>query len=331
MRGRGGAETRANVPDKPKLAIYWGSSCGGCEVAVANLHERILAVEQNFDLIFCPCLVDTKEHEIEALPDGSIAVTFFNGAIRTGENEHMAGLLRRKTRTLMAFGACAGGGCIPALSNLHTKEEHFRTVYHENPSVDNPNDLEPQPVTRVREGELRLPVFYDRVRTLAQITEVDYFLPGCPPESHQIWAVLETLIDGRPLPPKGSVIGAGLSTVCGECGRRKEDKRVSRFYRTWEIETDPERCLLEQGILCMGVATRDGCGALCPKVNMPCAGCYGPPDGALDQGAKMVAALGSTLELESDQVARSLTEAAPDMAGAFYKFSLAKSILGGRR
>ena len=48
----------------------------------------------------------------------------------------------------------------------------------------------------------------------------------------------------------------------------------------------------------MGIATRDGCGALCPKVNMPCTGCYGPPEGVLDQGAKMVSALGSIIDIE---------------------------------
>jgi len=311
--------------------MYWASSCGGCEVAVANLHEKILEIDRHFDFMFCPCLMDTKEREIDALPDGGIAVTFFNGAIRTAENERMAGLLRRKTQALIAFGSCAGEGCIPALSNLSTREEHFRAIYHEGPSLDNPEGVEPQPVTHVPEGELQLPVFYDRVRTLAQVVDVDYFLPGCPPEPHQIWTVVQAVIEGKPLPPKGSVVGAGVSTVCVECRRRKEDKRISRFYRTWEIATDPERCLLEQGILCMGVATRDGCGALCPQVNMPCIGCYGPPEGARDQGAKMLAALGAVLDLENGDAARSLEEAVPDMAGAFYKFSLANSILGGRR
>jgi len=114
---------------------------------------------------------------------------------------------------------------------------------------------------------------------------------------------------------------------------------VARFYRTYEIVPDPQKCLLEQGILCMGVATRDGCGGLCPEVNMPCTGCYGPPEGILDQGAKMMAALGSVLELGSykglseQQIADRadvILDSIPDQAGIFYKFSLAGSILGGR-
>ena len=103
----------------------------------------------------------------------------------------------------------------------------------------------------------------------------------------------------------------------------------------------PEKsvCLLEQGIICMGIATRSGCGGLCPQVRMPCIGCYGPPEGVLDQGAKMVSALGSMLDigdtkgLSEDEIIRRVDEiiaAIPDLAGTFYKFSLPDSILRGR-
>jgi F420-non-reducing hydrogenase small subunit len=191
----------------------------------------------------------------------------------------------------------------------------------------------------VPEGELELPEFYERVKHLAQIVDVDYYIPGCPPEPHQIWNVVEALVQGAQLPPKGSTLGAGRSTVCDECAHRKENKTIKKFYRTYEIVPERERCLLEQGIVCMGIATRDGCGALCPQVNMPCTGCYGPPEGVLDQGAKMVSALGSVLdigeikELSDDAIAAKIDEAIeglPDFAGTCYKYSLAGSLLGGR-
>ena len=336
----GRPERHDRMPEKPRLSMYWASSCGGCEIAVVNLHEKILAVDQNFDFMFCPCLMDTKKQDIEAMPDGSIAITFFNGAIRTTENEEMARILRKKSQVLVAFGSCAMEGCIPALSNLHSRADHLQTIYLDNPSLDNPGRITPQINVAVPEGELELPGFFDRVWTLAQTVEVDYYLPGCPPESHRIWEVIEGVIAGRPLPPKGSVLGSGKSTVCEECTRQKENKTVARFYRTYEIVPDPQRCLLEQGIVCMGIATREGCGALCPQVNMPCTGCYGPPEGVLDQGAKMIAALGSVLDvgnykgLSEEEIAKrsdAILDSIPDQAGAFYKYSLAGSILGGRR
>ncbi len=321
---------------KPKLSVFWAASCGGCEIAVTNLHERILDVDANFDLVFCPCLLDTKKKDVEALKDGSIAVTLFNGAIRNEENEEMAHLLRRKSAVLVAFGSCAVNGSIPALSNLHSREDHLRAIYGDNPTIDNPDSIVPREEVRVREGTLRLPRFDGRVRTLAQVVDVDYSFPGCPPESHQIWGVIDLLIKNGPLPPKGSVIGAGRKTVCDECSKKRSDKRIKRLYRTWEIIPDKETCLLEQGLLCMGVATRDGCGAVCPQVQMPCAGCYGPPEGVRDQGAKMASALGSMLDIEplkklpeSDIDARvdAVLDAIPDYAGTFYKFSLAGSML----
>jgi len=320
--------------------MYWTASCGGCEIALVNLHEKILDVAANFDLVFCPCLLDTKKKDVEAMPDKSLLIAFINGAIRNSENEEMAHLLRKKAKILIAFGSCAYEGCIPGLSNLYDKQAHFKSSYLENPTTVNPSKTVPMPETKVPEGTLTLPSFYERVKTLAQVTDVDFFLPGCPPESRQIWNVIELVISGKPLPPKGSVVGAGQSAACDECKRKKSDKKIKRFYRTYEIIPDREQCLLEQGIICMGPATRDGCGALCPQVNMPCIGCYGPVEGTDDQGAKMTAALGSVLDIgetkgvSEEELSRRVDaafDAIPDYAGTFYKFSLPGSILGGKK
>lgn len=324
---------------KPKISMYWASSCGGCEIALVNLNEKIIDVDANFDFMFCPCLLDTKKSDVKALPDEDIFITFFNGGIRTEENEEMAHLLRKKSKVLIAFGSCAYEGCIPALANLSSKNELFNTVYIDNFTIDNPSNVLPVPKSAVPEGDIELPRFCDTLKTLAQVTDVDYFIPGCPPEPKQIWNVMELVLSGAPLPPKGSVIGAGISSVCAECDRKKEEKKIERFYRNYEIIPEKEKCLLEQGLICLGIATRDGCGALCPKVNMPCTGCYGPPEGVLDQGAKMVSALGSIIDVDrikglddakiTDKINEAI-ESIPDPAGLFYKYSLADSILKRR-
>jgi F420-non-reducing hydrogenase small subunit len=319
--------------------MYWAASCGGCEIALVNINEKILDVAAALDFVFCPCLLDTKKKDVEAFSDGEILVTFFNGALRTEENREMAHLLRRKSKVLIAFGSCAYEGCIPALGNLSTNAQIFQTVYSETVSTANSNGVFPVAETCVPEGKLFLPVLLERVKTLGQEVAVDYSIPGCPPEPHQIWAVIETLLSGKPLPAQGSVLGAGRSTVCEECTRVRGDKKVKAFRRTHELIPDRQQCLLEQGLVCMGIATRDGCGGLCPKVNMPCTGCYGPPEGVLDQGAKMTAALGSIIDIEEwkhlpeEQIGKEIdnvVKGIPDLAGTLYRYSLAGSLLRGR-
>ena len=181
------------------------------------------------------------------------------------------------------------------------------------------------------EGELEIPEFYEEVRTLAQVVPVDYFIPGCPPQAPQIVNVLSAIMSGAPLPPPGSVIGAGEKTCCDECGRKREEKRVKRFYRPWEIVPDPNQCLLDQGIICLGPATRSGCGALCVKANMPCRGCYGPPPNVMDQGAKMISALASVIDSQDPEEVQRILDQILDPAGTFYRFSVPASLLHRKR
>ncbi|MCP4255920.1 MAG: oxidoreductase, partial [Planctomycetes bacterium] len=101
---------------KPKLAINWAASCGGCDMAILELQEKILNVTEAFDIVFWPAAMDIKHKDVEAMEDKSIDVCLFNGSIRSSENEHMAKLLRRKSKVLVAFGSCAHEGCIPGLA-----------------------------------------------------------------------------------------------------------------------------------------------------------------------------------------------------------------------
>jgi F420-non-reducing hydrogenase small subunit len=317
------------MSNKPKLAIYWAASCGGCEISILAIDEKILDVGAAFDLVFCPCIADGKVHDIEKMADGEITVTLFNGGIRTSENEYMAQLLRRKSQVLVAFGSCATEGCVPGLGNMNTKQEIFQTNYHDNgtlTSTENPNRVEPQTETKVPEGTLYLPMLYDTLKTLDQTVEVDYYLPGCPPEADRIWAAIEAIVAGK-LPAKGSVLGPH-TTVCDECKRTKTEKKIKAFKRVWEIIPDEETCLLEQGLLCCGVATRAGCGALCPKVNSPCIGCHGPNEGAADYGSRLIAALGSVIDSEDPaEIDAIIEKGIPDPVGQLYRFCLAGSLL----
>jgi F420-non-reducing hydrogenase small subunit len=314
------------MADKPKVAFYWAASCGGCEIAVLEIREKILDLAQAVDIVFWPVAMDFKYQDVEAMEDGSIDACFFNGAIRNAENERLARLLRAKSKILVAYGSCACEGGIPSLGNLSDREGIFETVYNGSPSTANPDRSRPRTSHELAEGETELPVFYDTVNSLGQTVEVDYFVPGCPPQAHQTWAVFEAFLKGE-LPPPGSVVGAGVKTVCDECERIKEEKRVKQFFRIHEIIPDAEKCLLEQGIVCCGPATRSGCGALCPIANLPCRGCYGPPPGVVDQGAKLLSAVASVVDADTEEEAERIVSQIADPIGTFYRFGLAGSLL----
>jgi len=311
---------------KLKIALYWAASCGGCEIAQLQIGDKILKLAEVADIVFWPVAIDVKYKDVEAMPAKNIDVCLFNGAVRTSEQEHMAKMLREKSKVMIAYGACAYGGGIPGLGNMFNRELIFERAYLETPSTDNKDKILPQTKYKVPEGELALPEFYDTVKTLSQTVEVDYTIPGCPPEERTTWLALEALIEGK-LPPKGTVITHNAKAVCDDCPRKRDVKKVKKFYRTFEKVPEPEICLLEQGFLCAGIATRGGCEAPCPQANMPCTGCYGPVDGVIDQGAHFLSAVASVIDSNDPDEIQRIIDGIRDPVGTFYRYSLPDSLL----
>ena len=320
---------------KPKFAMYWAASCGGCEIAVLNTHEKILDVDANFEVVFWPVAMDAKYKDVEAMEDGSILLTLFNGGIRNDENEHIGRLLRQKSKLLVSFASCACEGCIPGLANLSPVGEIVHTAFN-TITTDNPHQIYPRTTYDVPEGELYIPTLSPMLRPLDQVVEVDYYMPGCPPESHQIAAVIDLVIDalhGRvELPPKGSMIGAGKSTVCDECPRARNVKFIKRFTRIQDVApVDPVLCILEQGVPCNGPATRSGCNARCPEAGAQCIGCYGPVEGVMDYGARLITAFASVIDANTPEEIDRILDGIPDPTGQVYRFNLPGSLLKAAR
>lgn len=107
---------------KIKLALYWASSCGGCEIAQLEIGTKLLKLIEVADIVFWPVAIDVKYKDVEAMPEGSIDVCLFNGGIRTSEQEHMAKMLRGKSKILISYGACANYGGIPGMANLFNRD-----------------------------------------------------------------------------------------------------------------------------------------------------------------------------------------------------------------
>ena len=148
---------------KLKLASYWAAACGGCDVAILDVHEKILDIAAAADIVFWPIATDFKYSDVEAMPDADIDVTLFHGAIRNSENEHLARLLRAKSKILVAFGSCAHivefQAGKPLLARRHPEARLSRNAIH-----SEPGKITPDPRTAVPEGEITIPVFHDAVR-----------------------------------------------------------------------------------------------------------------------------------------------------------------------
>ncbi len=317
-----------NAISKPKAAFYWCASCGGCEEAVLDLAEDFLALAEAFDIVFWPAAMDFKMKDVEKLGDGEISVCFINGGIRTSYQEQAAKLLRRKSSLVIAFGACAHLGGVPGLANFIRRADIFKYVYRSSPSVVNPDNKEPREQTDIDAGILSLPSFFDTLRTLDQVIDVDCYLPGCAPPPDLIIKAVKDILS-ETLPDRGAVL-APDKALCDSCGRKATmpvKSVIRKISRVHEALIDADRCFLDQGIICLGPATRDGCGKRCINANMPCRGCFGPTSRVQDQGAKFMSALASVIDAKDEPEILRITGSIADPAGLFYFYSLPSSML----
>ncbi len=302
---------------KPKLALYWTGGCGGCDVSPLEVGEAIVDVLSSVELVFWPALMDAKRADVEALPTGGIDAVLINGALRTEENLEMVRLLRKKAKLLVAYGACAHLGGVIGLGNLHAPEALVATALS--------GDWRPGAPLSSQNGDAP-PALTPGVVPLSDVVHVDYTVPGCPPPGQLIGAFFEALLHDD-LPEPGHVF-AQDKALCEECPREKEDRRIERFVRPHEVTPDPELCLLDQGMVCLGPVTRGGCEAACPTAGMPCTGCVGPTAKAGDTGAAMIAALASLVRAgdeSEDAFAREdeILAGLVDPVGTLYKYGLA--------
>jgi F420-non-reducing hydrogenase small subunit len=276
-----------------RVAEEWLNACSGCEISIVDLGERLLDVLNLVEFVHIPVLLDNKyygqlgdKHHLE-LPEADVGI--ITGSLRNEEHLELAEEMRRKCGIIIALGTCATHGGIPALANSYENSAIFDRYY----STETTDKGEPVPVDGI-------PPLLDRVYALDEKIKVDVFLPGCAPHPDQIFNALTALLTGQPLalPDK---------SVCDQCPTKREGKgqvkEIRRFLKAPEYKSPDEpldqmRCLLEQGLLCMGSVTKAGCGGdkiipRCIGARVPCRGCYGPVGHNDNQLLQMLNALAS--------------------------------------
>jgi F420-non-reducing hydrogenase small subunit len=317
------------MENKPKIALYWCAGCGGCEESVIDMAEGLLAVAEKAEIVFWPIALDARYQDLEALDDGSIEATLINGAIRLDEHIHRVRLLRKKSKAIIAHGACAHMGGVIGLANLFDSLQLLDRAYRQVPSMANPTG---SLSTYEADGEAddpSLPGLLPAVKPIDAIITVDAIIPGCPPPPKTMARVITDVIHGR-LPASGTVF-AQRKALCGECPRlssKPDNIEITRFKRLYETQWDAATCFLPQGLICLGPVTRGGCDARCIKANMPCRGCFGPTERVADFGAGAMALIAAIMGGCEKADIEGAVSSIVDPTGLFYRYSLAASVLG---
>jgi len=319
------------MSEKIKIAVYWSASCGGCDISLLDIENALLELAGIADIVYWPVAMDFKKEELFSMPADSVDFGLFNGAVRTSEQAEDAKIFREKCKALVAYGSCACFGGIPGLANLSDREQIFDVAYGSTPSTVNPDSVRPQTEWSVDGHKLTLPAFFDTVRSLPQVVAVDARLPGCPPPTDRILDLVEIVSDYArtgEFPLSGTVLASDRA-LCDTCprGENRKGGRIKAIVRPHEIAADPSMCFIDQGVICMGIATRGGCGATCIEANMPCRGCFGPTPDMLDPGAEALSAIGSIAgEANENDVAEHVMKKAVrsirDPVGTFYRYTL---------
>lgn len=237
---------------KIRLNTEWLCDCGGCHVALVDLHEKILTVLDSVQILKCPVLTDEKDY-----PDAEVGI--LTGSIRTEHDRHAALKMREKCKTIIAFGTCAVFGGLHGAGLAHSREEIMDQVYRKSPTTKT-DFLPDNSITGLE--KMVIPV--------DEVIDVDLYLPGCPPHAHFIFEALAAISRGeKPVKKKKS--------VCAGCKRAMKKSDVSQL-----LESNPgpdvkdDLCFLSQGYICQGSVTLDRCLAPCPNHGVPCSGCAGP-------------------------------------------------------
>jgi F420-non-reducing hydrogenase small subunit len=274
-----------------KVAEEWLATCGGCEVTILDLGEKLLDILPKLEFVHMPVLMDHKYYgqkgertELE-IPEADIGI--ISGGVRNEENKRIAEEMRRKCKTIIAIGSCANFGGLPALGNMYTVQQIFDKVYRETRSTD-----------KAENPSVDIPPLLDRVYAVSEVIKVDVGLPGCPTTPELVASALTALLEGKPFEiPERS--------VCDDCPVKREEKAVAKLKRPLEPVTftpgqkfEEIRCFMEQGYLCLGPVTRAGCGGdekipRCIKAYMTCRGCFGPIRKGANPMIDMMGALSS--------------------------------------
>ncbi len=166
---------------KPLVATGHFTGCFGCHMSLLDIDEKILDLVQLIEFDKSP-INDIKEFT------RPVDIGLIEGGVSNDENAAVLREFREHCKILIAVGACAVTGGVPAMRNTVTLKECLEEAYLKGPTIHGegciPNDPD-------------IPIMLDRVYPAHEVVKIDYFLPGCPPSADVLWAALTALLSGN--------------------------------------------------------------------------------------------------------------------------------------
>ncbi len=171
---------------KPRVGIFDFTGCEGCELNHLNFEEQLLDILEHVDIVEWREAMDERADELD--------IAFVEGSLSTPDCITRINAIRRKSKILVAVGACAVQGGVNAMKNLQPIEAVREEVYGED------KYLFPT-----------LPAL-----PLSAVVKVDHEIRGCPMTQIEFLKVFTALVMGkRPVETDHA--------VCVECKLRENE------------------------------------------------------------------------------------------------------------
>jgi [NiFe] hydrogenase diaphorase moiety small subunit len=172
-------------PEKKTIATISLAGCFGCHMSLLDIDLKLVDLVEVVELNKSP-LNDIKEFTKQC------DIGLIEGGCCNAENVEVLREFRRKCDVLVAFGECALWGGVPSMRNTIPLSECLEEAYL--------NCITSMPDECVVPYHEDLPKILDKVYACNEIVDIDYYIPGCPPDANHIWKSVLSLVSGADLP-----------------------------------------------------------------------------------------------------------------------------------
>ena len=165
---------------KKKLTVATCSlaGCFGCHMSFLDIDERIIELIEIVEFDRSPI------NDIKTI--GTCDIGLVEGGLCSEENIEVLKSFRENCSILVAVGACAINGGVPAMRNQVTLKACLEEAY-----INGIGIVDPQIPSE------DLPLLLNQVHPLQDVVKVDYSLPGCPPPADAFWEILTAFSEQR--------------------------------------------------------------------------------------------------------------------------------------